>query len=188
MSFCFFLGISCPSRPLHPLIASLAVQHHPPSTQNPAASKRSWLHQRKKNKSLQLSGNSKHLFLNCLMVGFVGFFLVSFGRRDLSKHLEREADCVGEDLIWFPAPNEVENRAEHWVCDLPLDHPAAHKQGWDLAMPIPGSAHQTLKLCCGSQQQLISCSHSNCKVLQSKVQEKMLSTTTFHSLTKQKSS
>lgn len=32
-----------------------------------------------------------------------------------------------EDLIWFPAPNEAENRPEHCVCDLPLDHPAAEQ-------------------------------------------------------------
>lgn len=32
-----------------------------------------------------------------------------------------------EDLIWFPAPNEAENRPEPCVCDLPLAHPAAEQ-------------------------------------------------------------
>lgn len=71
---------------------------------------------------------------NYLMAG-VGFFVLFPLAEELFRNTWSEKQIVlgvpaqpWEDLIWFPAPNEAENRPERCVCDdLPLDHPAAEQ-------------------------------------------------------------
>lgn len=167
------------------------------SAQNPAASKRSLFHQREKNKSLQLCGNTKPLFPKFLMAGFAFFFFCFlWQKRAFKTPGERSWLCWGlkhqhgRGKIWFDSLLQMRQRTDLSPVFVTFPWPIQQqsKQRWNFAVQIPGSAQPRLKLWCGSQQQLISWSHSNWKVLLSKIQEKMLSTTTSPSRTKEKSS
>lgn len=90
---------------------------------------------KEKKKIITTVWKHKALFLNCLMARCVFFFVCFLWQKRL-QNIWREKQIVlevtaparpWEDLIWFHAPNEVENRPEHCVCDPPLHHPAAEQ-------------------------------------------------------------
>lgn len=116
MSFCFFLGISCPSRPLHPLIASLAVQHHPPSTQNPAASKRGLLHQRKKKPNHHNCLETQNIFFwTVSWLGLLVFFGFLWQKRPFKTPGERSRLCWGRSNL---VPCSKRGGEQSWALGL----------------------------------------------------------------------
>lgn len=127
----FFSGYQLPfhsTAPSHCLTGCTTVT---PEHSKSCCFQKKFVVSKEKKKSLQLSGNTKHLFPSCLMAGFWSWgIFVSFGRRDLSKHLEREADCVGGYMGRSDSLLHMRGRTDlSTVCDLPLDHPAAQQTG-----------------------------------------------------------
>lgn len=131
------LDISCSSPPLPHLVASLAGQRSPLEHSKSCCFQKKFVSSKEKKKKWIITTVWKHktsFSPNYLMAG-VGFFVLFPLAEELFRNTWSEKQIVlgvpaqpWEDLIWFPAPNEAENRPERCVCDdLPLDHPAAEQ-------------------------------------------------------------
>lgn len=99
-----------------------------------------------KKKIIRTARKTQNLFFQTVSwLGLLYFFLFPLAEETFQNTWWEKQIVLGvkaparpqEDLIWFPAQNEV-NRPEHCVCDLPLDHPAAeqievefcHRNSW----------------------------------------------------------